>query len=272
MLLDCSRISFRQLSSTNIAGPSFTSPPPAARSDLTLVGPLGPLQNQDMKTSTAELSPAFHRHRTVIPFGSAVAKVSTEAFISPNSVVAGDVCIGDRTSIWYGSVVRGDENAVSIGAMTSIQERTVVTTDCEHTDISIDTDGTGGRVAGFPGSVQIGDYVTIEPGCILRACTVESKVIIGAGSVICEGALVESGSMIGSGSVVPPGRRVPAGQLWSGRPVAYVRDLSAVDDETIMDTAVENYHRSIDHLNACYPLEHHTMLHQHAKHAFESNH
>ena len=206
-----------------------------------------------------------------MPFGSAVAKISAEAFVSPNSTVAGDVRIGDRTSVWYGTVIRGDENVVNIGAVTNIQARTVITTDCEHTDISIDTDGTGGRVVGFPGSVRIGDYVTIEPGSILRACSIGSKVIIGAGSIICEGALIEGGSIVGAGSVVPPGRRVPSGQLWSGRPVAYVRDLTPADEEAILDTAVENYHRSVDHLNACYPLEHYSLLHKHAKEAYDSN-
>ena len=160
---------------------------------------------------------------------------------------------------------------MKIGAVTSVQEGVVITTDCEHTDLSIDTDGTGGRVAGFPGSVLIGDYVTIEPGSVLRACTVENHVIIGAGSVIGEGALIEGGSIIGAGSVVPPGRRVPAGQLWAGRPVEFVKDLGPVDEEAIQDTAIANYNLSLDHLNSCYPLEHLTMLHKHAKDAYDSN-
>ena len=57
-LIECKHLNLRQLASTNVAGPAFTSPPPAPRPDVTLVGPLGPLQNQDYKTSTVELSPA----------------------------------------------------------------------------------------------------------------------------------------------------------------------------------------------------------------------
>jgi len=238
---------------------------------MTLVGPMGPLQNMDFKTSTEELSPAFHRHRTVVPFGSIESRISCEAFLTPTCIVAGDVVIGDRTAIWYGAVVRGDENTVSIGAMTSVQERSVITADCEHTDISIDTDGTGGRVVGFTGAVQIGDYVTIEPGCVLRACTVESNVIIGAGSVVCEGSLIEGGSIVGPGSVVPPGRRVPAGQLWAGRPVEFVKELGSHGEEDIQEVATANYYRSLEHINAAYPLEHYTMLHKMAKHAMENN-
>ena len=200
-----------------------------------------------------------------------VPTLATGLFLAPTSIVAGSVEIGDRTSLWYGSVVRGDENPVIIGAMTSIQEKTVITADCEYTDISIDTDGTGGRVTDFKGTVKIGDYVTIEPGCVLRACTIEDRVVIGAGSVICEGAQVEQGSIVGPGSLVPPGRLVPAGQLWAGRPVEFVRELDEHEIQNIEELAQSNYYRSVDHQNACYPLEHFTMLHKEAKEAMEKN-
>jgi carbonic anhydrase/acetyltransferase-like protein (isoleucine patch superfamily) len=199
----------------------------------------------------------------LVPFGlNYRPAIACDTFLAPNSIVAGNVVIGDRSQVWYGSVIRADENNVIIGAMTSIEERSVITADCEHTDLSIDTDGTGGRVSGFAGSVDIGDYVTIEPGCVLRACTVGSRSIIGAGSVICEGALVEAGAIVGPGSVVPPGRRVPSGELWAGRPVEFVRELASADEEAIEATAEANYRRSLDHVLSCYPIEHHTTLHK----------
>ncbi len=61
-LVGAGNLGFRKLSSSNVAGPSFMSPPPAARPDMTLVGPMGPLQNQDAKTSTEELSPACNKY------------------------------------------------------------------------------------------------------------------------------------------------------------------------------------------------------------------
>ena len=150
--------------------------------------------------------------------------------------------MGHKSIVWYGSILRGDENEIEIGCFTSIQEGSVITADSDFTDFSIDIDGTGGRVPGFPGTVFVGDYVTIEPGCVLRGCRVENRVLIGAGSVICEGALVEAGSIIGPNSLVPPGRRVPARQMWAGVPAQFVKELDDSEEELEL-LALENYRR-----------------------------
>jgi carbonic anhydrase/acetyltransferase-like protein (isoleucine patch superfamily) len=131
--------------------------------------------------------------------------VSNNSFIAPNAAVVGDVQIGDESSVWYGSVIRGDSNAVHIGSQSNIQDKAVV-------QVKPGTDGNG-----FPASTTIGDYVTIGQGAILTACEVESYAVVGAGAIVSEGALVEKHSMLEAGTVVPPGRRIPSGQVRRAR-------------------------------------------------------
>jgi len=128
---------------------------------IKLLGPHGPVINLDIKESSVELSPAFARHRTEMPFAGSEPIIACETFIAPNCTLIGSVQIGDSTCIMYGTIVRGDENSVTVGSRTTIYENCVVSADCEATDISVDMEGTGGRVEGFPGRTQIGDDVTV---------------------------------------------------------------------------------------------------------------
>jgi carbonic anhydrase/acetyltransferase-like protein (isoleucine patch superfamily) len=189
-----------------------------------------------------------------MPFKGAVPIISQESFVAPNATIVGNVVLGDESGVWYGSVVRGDENAVHIGVLTNIYDNCTVTADCEVSDISIDTDGTGGRVMELPGVTSIGSYVTIAPSCVLRACTVEDNAVVQANSVLCEGSLVESGAVVGAGSVVPPGRRVPAGQLWAGNPVDYVRDITPGEVEEMAAQVKRDLGHLQDHESNCYPV------------------
>jgi carbonic anhydrase/acetyltransferase-like protein (isoleucine patch superfamily) len=205
-----------------------------------------------------------------MPFKGASPIISQESFVAPNATLIGQVVLGDESGVWYGSVIRGDENAVHIGVLTNIYENCLVTADCEVSDISIDTDGTGGRVAELPGVTEIGSYVTIGPGCVLRACTVENNAIIGANSVLCEGSLVETGAVVSPGSVVPPGRRVPAGQIWAGSPVQYVRDITPGEVDEMTQLVRRNLGHLQDHESNCYPLgDDYNMLHKEAQSAIQ---
>jgi gamma-carbonic anhydrase len=137
-------------------------------------------------------------------------------FVAPNASVVGRVDINQHSSVWYGAVVRGDLNDVSIGAYSAIQDRAVV-----HTTKSVE-----GHVSA---GTSIGNYVTVGPGALLQSCTVEDYAVIGAGAVVMEGALVEEHAIVAPGAVVHPGRRVPGGQVWGGNPAVYVRDASKAE-------------------------------------------
>jgi len=139
--------------------------------------------------------------------------VATDAFVAPNASVVGRVALGAKSSVWYGAVVRGDLNTVTIGKYSAIQDRAVI-----HTAASVE-----GHVEAH---AVVGNYVVVGPGALLQSCTLQDYAVVGAGAVVMEGALVESHARVGEGAVVHPGRRIPSGQLWAGNPAVFVRDLT----------------------------------------------
>jgi carbonic anhydrase/acetyltransferase-like protein (isoleucine patch superfamily) len=164
----------------------------------------------------------WSRHRKLMNLYNKRPVVAVDTFVAPNASVIGDVNIGDKSSVWYGAVIRGDVNKIQIGSLTNIQDRVVVHASKPNKD------------GGFPTTTTIGDYVTIGHGAVLSSCVIENNVLIGPNALILDGALVESNSIVEPGSVVPPGRRIPSGQVWSGNPATYLRD--ADEDEAAMIT------------------------------------
>jgi carbonic anhydrase/acetyltransferase-like protein (isoleucine patch superfamily) len=158
-------------------------------------------------------------------FGKAPA-MSNDTFIAPNAAVIGNVSLGDRTSVWYGAVVRGDFNAVKIGAMTSVQDRAVI-----HTVKALPS--------GFPATTTIGNYVVVGHGATINSSTIMDEAHIGNGCVLEEGSLVESHTILEAGSVVPAGGRIPSGQVWGGNPAVYVRDLTEAEAGGFQKAAAE---------------------------------
>lgn len=165
------------------------------------------------------MSGILRPHRGIMP------RVHETAFVAETAVVIGDVEIGPGASIWYGCVVRGDVNAIRIGAETNIQDGTII--HVTH-DRNGDYRETGGGVP-----TVIGDGVTVGHLALLHACEIESGAFIGMRAVVMDKAVVESGAMVGAGAVVTPGKRVPSGQLWSGVPAAFMRDLKPEEAEFI---------------------------------------
>ena len=145
--------------------------------------------------------------------------IGNDVFIAPNASVIGEVEINDGASLWFGSVLRGDEGLISVGARSNIQDGVII-----HCD--------GG------GSVSIGADVTIGHGAIIHGCIIEDKVLVGMGAVVLDGAVLESGSFIAAGAVVSPGKRVTAGTLWAGVPAKPLRDVSDAVREGILKGSV----------------------------------
>ena len=130
-------------------------------------------------------------------------QVDGSAFLAPGAVVAGDVRIGARSSVWFGCVLRSEVESVVIGEETNIQDLTVV-----HTD---------------PGSpVVVGDRVSVGHRAVLHGCTLEDDVLVGMGAVVLNGAHVGRGALIGAGAVVTQGMSVPEGAMALGVPARVV--------------------------------------------------
>ena len=121
-------------------------------------------------------------------------------------------------------MLRGDLNNITVGAMSNIQDRTVV-----HAARTSPT--------GLTAATLIGKYVTIEPGCVLRSVRVQDMCVVGARSVLLEGSMMEEGSVLAPGSVLPPARRVPAGEMWGGNPARFIRALSKDEKAAIKEVA-----------------------------------
>lgn len=132
-------------------------------------------------------------------------QIADTAFVAPGAVVIGDVTVGDGASIWYGCVLRGDEEAIEIGAMTNIQDGSII-----HS-----TNGDGPTL--------IGAGVTIGHRAVLHGCRVHDGAMIGIGAIVLDGAVVERGAIVAAGAVVTPRTIVAAGQLWSGCPARPLR-------------------------------------------------
>lgn len=143
-------------------------------------------------------------------------------FLAENCAVIGDVVIGDESSIWYGTVVRGDVMPIRIGARTSVQDNSVI-----HV------------TSGFSGT-DIGSDCTIGHNAIIHACTIEDRCLIGMGAIILDGARIGHGSLVGAGALVTPGTHIPPGSLVIGSPAKVKRPVRDKEREQI-DYGAKHY-------------------------------
>src|SRR4051812_33686966 len=143
-------------------------------------------------------------------------------FLAETCAVIGDTVIGDHSSVWYSTVLRGDVMPIRVGARTSIQDGTVV-----HV------------TSGFSGTT-IGDDCTIGHAAIIHACTVEDFCLIGMGSILLDGVVIGRGSLVGAGALVTPGTIIPPGSLVLGSPAKVKRPISEKEREQI-DYGAKHY-------------------------------
>ncbi|GAB4357070.1 MAG: gamma carbonic anhydrase family protein [Oricola sp.] len=149
------------------------------------------------------------------------------AFVAEDAHVIGKVTLGEDSGIWFGCVLRGDNERITIGARTNVQEHTVM-----HTDM------------GYP--LDIGEGCTIGHRVMLHGCTVGENSLIGIGAIVLNGARIGSNCLVGAGALVTEGKEFPDGSLIVGVPARVVRTL---DDEAICrlresaDHYVENARR-----------------------------
>ena len=150
----------------------------------------------------------------IFPYKNLLPKIHKTVFIAPGVKIIGDVEIGENSSVWFNSVIRGDVHYVKIGSRTNIQDCSML------------------HVTNNRHPLNIGDNVTIGHSVNLHGCTLNNLCLIGIGSVVLDGAVVEKNSIVAAGAVVLPGFVVPSGKLVAGVPAKIVRDLS---DEEIED-------------------------------------
>ncbi len=152
---------------------------------------------------------AVRAYRGIVP------SIAASAYVDETALVIGDVVIGADSSIWPMCSIRGDVNCIRIGARTSIQDGSVIHVTHRH----------AARPEGH--ATIVGDDVTVGHQVILHGCTIESRCLIGMGSIVMDGAVIRSGALLGAGSLVPEGKELEGGYLWLGRPAKRARALTA---------------------------------------------
>lgn len=140
-----------------------------------------------------------------MPIGEKRPSVPGSAFVAPNASVIGQVSLGEKTIVFYGAVLRGDQASVQVGSNSVVGDRVVL--------------------SGVHG-VTVGDHVQIGSASILQDCKVDSECIVGPGCILGEGAHVSAKSQILAGSIIADNQVVPSGELWGGVPAKKVRDLT----------------------------------------------
>lgn len=158
-------------------------------------------------------------------------RLGVGVYVARGAVVVGDVTIGDRSSVWYNAVLRGDINRIVVGHDSNIQDNAVLHLADE-----------------FP--CRVGHWVTVGHSALVHACTVEDEVLVGMGATILDGAVVGTQSVVGAKALVPQGMKVPPGSLVLGVPGRVVRSLTVRERSRIRGWALKYV------ANAAFCLEH----------------
>ena len=155
-------------------------------------------------------------------------RIHPDAWVAPGAVLVGSVVLGRAASVWYGAVLRADEDEIIVGAECNIQDQC-----CLHVD------------PGEPAVLE--DRVSLGHRAMVHGAYVETGALIGIGAIVLGRARIGAGSLIAAGAVIPPGTTVPAGVLVAGVPGRVIRELTDADRESFASTASGYVERSGRH-------------------------
>lgn len=143
-------------------------------------------------------------------------------FVAPSADIIGDVTIGENSSIWFNSTIRGDVNWIEIGERTNIQDNASI------------------HVMNQTGPTKIGSDVTIGHNAMVHGCTIHDRVLIGIHATILDEAVIHSDVIVAAGTLVPPGKVLESGYMYMGSPAKQHRKLTDEEIHSIRESA-ENY-------------------------------
>lgn len=151
-------------------------------------------------------------------------QMDPSTWVAPSAHVIGKITLCENSSVWFGAVLRGDNERITIGAGSNVQENSSL-----HTDM------------GFP--LTVGRDCTIGHNAIVHGCTIGDNVLIGMGAIVMNGAVIPNNCIVGAGALVPEGKTFEEGQLILGSPAKSVRTLSA-EQIAHISKAAQSYQRN----------------------------
>ncbi len=156
--------------------------------------------------------------------------IAENVFIAPSAEIIGNVKIGKGSSVWFGSLIRGDVDSIQIGEYSNIQDYSII-----HV--------TGGKFPTF-----IGDYCTLGHRVIVHGATLKNYAFVGIGAIVLDGCEVGEFSILAAGSLLPPGKKIPDGMLAMGVPAKVIRPISEEERNMIQNTPKKYFELSQEYL------------------------
>lgn len=150
-------------------------------------------------------------------------KFGKDCFFAENSVIIGEVEMGDNCSVWYNAVIRGDVHYIKMGNKVNVQDGAVI------------------HATYRTSPTNIGNNVSIAHNAIVHGCTIHDNVLIGMGAIIMDDCIVESNSIIAAGAVVTKNTRVASGTVYAGTPAKKVKDISEELISGEIERIADNY-------------------------------
>jgi len=159
----------------------------------------------------------------ILPIKGKTPSMGKDGFIADNATIIGDVVMGDRCSIWFNAVIRGDVHFIKMGDQVNVQDGAII--HCTYQKAP----------------TTIGNNVSIGHRAIVHGCTIHDNVLIGMGAIVMDNCVVESGSIIAAGAVVTEGTHVPSGTIYAGVPAKKVKEVSKELFEGEVERIAKNY-------------------------------
>jgi carbonic anhydrase/acetyltransferase-like protein (isoleucine patch superfamily) len=155
---------------------------------------------------------------TIYQLGEHAPEIDASAYVADSATLIGKVTLHANASVWFGTTIRGDNERITIGENSNVQENAVM-----HTDM------------GYP--LTLGSNVTVGHQAMLHGCTVGDGSLIGIQAVILNGARIGKGCLVGAGALVTEGKEFPDNQLIIGSPAKAVRTLTEEDAARLLGSA-----------------------------------
>ena len=160
----------------------------------------------------------------IYQLGNDIPIIPASVYVAPDATLIGKVILGENASVWPGVVIRGDNDAITIGNGSNVQDNAVL-----HAD------------PGFP--LTVGDDVTIGHQAMLHGCTIGDGSLIGIQAVVMNGAVIGKDCLVGAGALVPEGKSYGERKLIVGSPAKVIRELTDEDIEKMHRAAAEYVRR-----------------------------